>query len=640
MKKRKILLGLALAAAAVFSLSACGDDTTPTTTPTTEGDGGSGTGTGTGTGTGEGQGQTPPATQTFDVKFMNGSTELTALKQTVEKDGKVTKPARASLPTQTGKRFDFWSADGGVTPYNFNDAVTGALTLTAVFDDASDYDTLAASDKKIFATDFYDETVEKVDTSSFDSTTVKITTTDDANSVTNDGQYHIEKNNLNIDFGDKKISTSGILTVYFEVSFDAIKNGEAFFQVDGTSAAKTNSEVFGIRVAGDPIKGKFGYRVDGGADTAAAALSTEAVAVNTIYEFKVVIDTADGKASVYLDGQVAAENVDVNISAIRGIKFTAKGDATSKKNVDNIVATFEAKTADPVVTAKAQALAAINEYKAGTEYTGFNSALKSYVDGKLDDVVTSIGNATTVDAVNTIKTQFTQFVALDKFAVPVKAYTAASTAATGVDDLYVCVIDTVTTATDIETQLNAISFSGYVLKGIYSDAALTTEVVAADAVKNATLYAKVADASVMTFDAATALASYTKGGAVNDGTVFGDFTLKGSSAKRSNSDTFSLQTNKGASSYLEFVVTAGKTASVTLVVSSTGSSDTTSGPFIYLGDNGVADTANTESVTGSQETVTLTYTNLAAGTYKIQTKDTVKGLRIYSVTVNLANANA
>ncbi len=56
MKKRKILLGLAMAAAAVFALSACDDSSTnngPTTVDTGEG---SGTGTGTGTGTSEGQG--------------------------------------------------------------------------------------------------------------------------------------------------------------------------------------------------------------------------------------------------------------------------------------------------------------------------------------------------------------------------------------------------------------------------------------------------------------------------------------------------------------------------------------------------------------------------------------------------------
>ena len=56
MKKRKILLGLALAAAAVFSLSACGEENTPTDpTPTvTPDEGGSG----------------DTVTEKFDVKFM------------------------------------------------------------------------------------------------------------------------------------------------------------------------------------------------------------------------------------------------------------------------------------------------------------------------------------------------------------------------------------------------------------------------------------------------------------------------------------------------------------------------------------------------------------------------------------------
>ena len=238
MKKRKILLGLALAAAAVFSLSACGDDKTTDNTPATSdksGEGaGTGTGTGTSTGTGTGTGEGQGTTQSFDVKFMNGTTELTALKQTVAKNGKVTKPARTALPTETGKRFDFWSADGGVTPYNFDDAVTGAVTLTAVFEDANDYDTLAASENKIFATDFYDETIDVIDTeTTYSSSTLKVMTNSTDNKITNDGKFHIEKNELGFDFGDKKITTTGILTVYFETSFEAIKNGEAFFQVNG-----------------------------------------------------------------------------------------------------------------------------------------------------------------------------------------------------------------------------------------------------------------------------------------------------------------------------------------------------------------------------------------------------------------------
>lgn len=626
MKKRKILLGLALAAAAVFSLSACGDDTTTpadntpatdTTTPDTP--------------------DTPtpdpvtPATETYDVKFMNGSTELTALKQSVEKNAKATKPAKADLPTQTGKRFDFWSADGGVTPYNFDDVVTSAVTLEAVFEDANDYDTLAASENKIVAEDFYSAQVATAEAVSFSSDTVALSTNNADNVITNDNKYDLKKDALAVDFGDKKITTAGILTVYFEMSFVAIANGEAFFQVDGTSATKENTEIFGLRVASGDNRGKFAYRIDNGSDVA----STTSAAVNTNYKVKLVLDTADGKASISLDGTTLAEDIAINISAIRGIKFTAKNNGVSEKMVDNVVATFEAKAADPVVTAKAEAAALVTEYKAGTVYTGYNAALKAYVDKAITSFNEELAAATTVAEIDTLKTQFTAFVALDKYAVPVKAYTAANTAATGVDDAYITVIDTMTTETEITTQLGAIAFSGYKITGKYTDAQLTTVATVASVVKDATIYALVASANELSFVAETALASYDKSGAVTDGTVFGDFTLKGTSAKRSNSDTFSLQTNKNATSYLEFSVPTGKTATVSLVVSSTGSSDSTSGPFIYNGDNGVNDSATTESLSGVTQT-TLTYSGLAAGTYKIQTKDSNKGLRIYSVTVTLS----
>ncbi len=506
MKKRKNLLGLALAATAVFSLSACGEETPTDPTPAVTPDGGG-----------------DEVTEKFDVKFMNGATELTALKQTVDKDQKATKPAKASLPTQTGKRFDYWSADGGVTAYNFDEPVTDAVTLTAVFADENEYDTLAASNAKIFASDFYDQAVETTTAAevSYDSNAIKVSTNSADNKISNDNKYHIEKNELGIDFGDKKISTTGILTVYFEVSFDAIKNGEAFFQVNGTSGEKTNSEVFGLRVMGgtdNSTKGRFAYRLDQGSDVVTA--TNPKPEAGTVYNFKIELDTAEGKATITVDDDVMAEVNNINISAIRGIKFTAKPDGSSKKNVDNVVATFTSKTADPVVSAKAQAQAAINEYKAGTEYTGLSAALKAYVDKAIAGFASNISSATTVDAVNDVKTSFNQFVSYDKYTVPVKAYTAASTPETTVADQYICVVDTYTTSSDITTQFGAIKFSGYNVNGIYSDATLTNTASATDVVKNATLYASVAAVSAssetVTFEALEAKA-------YGDKTTFGSY---------------------------------------------------------------------------------------------------------------------
>ena len=88
MKKRKILLGLALAAAAVFSLSACGDDAEPTTPDVVDNGGGE-----------QGGGSTvTPAKKNFTVNFYsNGGTAVAS--QTVEEGKKATKPTD---PTRTG----------------------------------------------------------------------------------------------------------------------------------------------------------------------------------------------------------------------------------------------------------------------------------------------------------------------------------------------------------------------------------------------------------------------------------------------------------------------------------------------------------------------------------------------------------
>ena len=125
MKKRKILLGLALAAAAVFSLSACGDDTEPTTptqdTPTQD------------TPTPD-KPDTPvtPAKKNFTVNFYsNGGTAVAS--QTVEEGKKATKPTD---PTRTGSvntyTFAGWYTDVALTQaFSSDTAPTGDVTLYA-----------------------------------------------------------------------------------------------------------------------------------------------------------------------------------------------------------------------------------------------------------------------------------------------------------------------------------------------------------------------------------------------------------------------------------------------------------------------------------------------------------------------------
>ncbi len=526
MKKRRILLGLALAAAAVFSLSACGEDKPADPTPTTEG--GEGTTPETKP---DGGGTVTPTTQKYDVKFMNGSTELTDLKQSVEKDGKVTKPAKDKLPTQTGKRFDFWSADGGVTAYNFDDPVTSAVQLDAVFVDANDYDTLAASANKIVSTDFYNDTVTTVESSSFNSEVVSISTTSADNKVTTDGKFDLTKGNLNVDFGDKKIASTGVITTCFDVKLGTVKSGETFFMLDGSSSVLSNTEIFGIRVAsGDNFKGKLSYRIDGesGPGGKEGVNLNVTPSANTVYHFKVVVDTAEAKASISLNGELLAENITVNITNVRGLKFTAKTDGSSPKTIDNIVTTFETKAADPVVTAKAAAIAELEGKTLST-----NAAIKAAEEAKITEAKTAISAATTVDAVNAAKQTALTYIEATKYTLTVKAYTAANTAAADTTDVVKVYL-----ATD-SVSLTDVTFSGFNISKIYTDAALATEFTATAISTDTVVYAKVASSAAIALDLASILGSETSV-TIDKGTTKQDiFTFYGKDVADSDTDNLS-----------------------------------------------------------------------------------------------------
>ncbi len=605
MKKRKILLGLALAAAAVFSLSACGEETpTEPTTPEVTPDGGGN-----------------EAAQNFDVVFKNGDTELTALKQTVKEGESATKPAKASLPTQTGKRFDYWSTDG-LTAYNFESAVTKNTTLKAVFADENEYDTLAASDKKIVSTDFYEETIATIPSESFNSNTVKISTTGASDKITSDNKYALNGGELIFDFGDKKITSSsvGVLTVYFELNFAGIKNKEAFFQVNGSSATTTDKEVFGLRV---DANGKFAYRIDGGNDMS----SNTTVESGKTYKGKVAIDTSDGTASIELNGQKLADVDGLSITDIRGIKFTAKTDGSANKVVDNVAVTFETKQKSELVLAKEAAIATLEGLTLST-----NTAIAAAEQAVIDAAKIEVAGATSIEEVNTAKQTALDYVAATKYTLTVKAYTAAATPAIGTVDYVEVFKDTDTVS------LKNVSFNGFTVKGLYTADDLATEYTDGGSLsENKVIFAKVEEKSEMKFDAATDLASVAQGATIAKDTVYGDFKVVNGNAKRGNSSAFSLELSTNKQNALQFVVPTGKKANITLVVTSTGKDNTSDGISIFNGTTALANNESTTSAAGTSNT-TFTYSNAAAGTYDICSTATNRGFRVVSVTVTLVAA--
>ena len=142
------------------------------------------------------------------------------------------------------------------------------------------------------------------------------------------------------------------------------------------------------------------------------------------------------------------------------------------------------------------------------------------------------------------------------------------------------------------------------------------------------------------FNAAIDLQDVAQGGGIATGTKYanGFFELAvpatgAGSFKRANSTAFALELPKAETGWIEFEVTG--TATVTIVVSSTGGSNDSS---IAIYDEESSLVANNEGITIVSGTtqVTITYT-LTTGTYRILsqagTTNSNRGVRVYSVKV-------
>ncbi|MCR5646733.1 MAG: hypothetical protein K6F81_00435 [Acholeplasmatales bacterium] len=612
MKKRKILLGLALAAAAVFSLSACGEENTPTdsTPAVTPDEGGSG----------------DNVTEKFDVKFMNGATELTALKQTVDKDQKATKPAKANLPTQDGKRFDYWSADGGVTAYNFDEPVTDAVTLTAVFADKDDYDTLAESDKKIFATDFYEETINTIDASeAFKKTSLSYDKSGDGVvAISNDCRLQFkEAGSFFVDFG-RKITDTGVFKIRFDITFDALK-GESFFQVNGSNDGSTYSRVFELRTDSS----KFGYSFDGSNKVA----STLAVATVTNYKCEIIVNTSTGKVSASINGTKIADNVTSNIKAVNGLKIQAA--ATSLKSIDNLVTTFEAMAADPVVTAKAAATKTIDDYLASAAYTDLaattatadQKAIKALIDKQVTVSKKAINDAADTTAVSAASATWTTFQNADKFVVTVDAYSAANTKVDSVDSYKIAVV-----ANDKINTTN-VSFDGYAVKGIYTNAALDASFDANTAITSDTqLYAHVAVATSteLKFSAATDSAISAGNKIVGDSVV--ELKGVGNSASVIKGKTAAAAQDDSGKSF-EYAAILTKTNSDTIYFTLTAQEAVKATVYFTIVDSSFG--ADNQSASKSGDIMTKRATDAAFATVTTVSGNKA-GDKAYSISFNLA----
>ncbi len=130
---------------------------------------------------------------------------------------------------------------------------------------------------------------------------------------------------------------------------------------------------------------------------------------------------------------------------------------------------------------------------------------------------------------------------------------------------------------------------------------------------------------------------------VNTGTFKSDDSL----------DCIGLELAKKSGGEVSFVVPTGKVAIIKINAGSTNKDNATDNIYLKNGDTIVAGgvgtgatadavqagtTADTFKITGNADSSFITYSNLAAGTYKLGTADTSRGMRLFSFEITLADA--
>ncbi|MDE6373829.1 MAG: Ig-like domain-containing protein, partial [Clostridia bacterium] len=187
-----------------------------------------------------------------------------------------------------------------------------------------------------------------------------------------------------VDFGGVK----GVLEGYVEVTLSEAANSMTFIQFVGDSAAKTNSEVFGLRTDGGDVK----YRLDGGSVVGAPT------AIKTVTEMKVYFkyDQASKKMTVKIGDAVLCEELETTISKLTGFRIASGDSNTRTVNADNLVFCGTALTIADYREEKLTALAAA--------YGAYDSTLYStdryaQITAAKDTAEAAIGAAETMEEV-------------------------------------------------------------------------------------------------------------------------------------------------------------------------------------------------------------------------------------------------
>ena len=391
MKKRRILLGLAIALAAVFSLSACGDDKSDDITPSTSDQVNTGGNNGGGTVTQKysvtyhtAHGTAPasvanvtalPATMPTltddEYDFLGWSatengTELVTAGATISKNTDLyavwlakarftvtyhtahgTAPASvanvkalpATLPTLTDEDYSFggWAAtENGTEPVTAGTAITANADLYAIWTEKTAYEKIVASTNKVLSYDFNAATtIDKVTSLEFDSTTGTPSIKINSYSIkVKDGVLTFGDTNGNalVDFGTK-LESSALYSIYYEMNVRYVKSSDgAIAELNGTTDG-TYTNVFELR----NNNGKLAYNAEGKGNT-----NTDiTIALNPLLKVLIELDTADAKLVVTVNG-IKIYDAQTSITGINGLKFQ-QVTANSLFDIDNVIVAYETK---------------------------------------------------------------------------------------------------------------------------------------------------------------------------------------------------------------------------------------------------------------------------------------------------------
>ena len=393
MKKRRILVSLALASGALFSLAACGKtESTPTPTPAP-----TSAAPAPATSTAPAASSTPAASSSaqatdkvtvkYIAKYSDGvdDEELTALATQIDKNTKATAPAEN--PTKDGYVFKGYRNKTTHLPFDFDANITKNTDIVAYFYKPGTYDEIAASDDVVMAYDFDDAEIG-----------AKIPAYDaNVTGLSNDKNADADTYGATVVVGDyhNKLKTydmgSGQTKVLFNVK-DVIENSKVTiftkFKLDGTMGSKWpfieiltdngTDRVSAFGFGGDSNK-KIGYRL--GSSETYENFKNELLEADKEYNALFEVDTNAQTIKLTLNGEAFAP-VTVDFDNFAGVKFVTGGSAgTYTGHSDErfiIIDQFAVKAeANDIATVKAGAKASVKAV--------YDAYVTSDKDSHLDD---------------------------------------------------------------------------------------------------------------------------------------------------------------------------------------------------------------------------------------------------------------